>query len=100
MPEAETEILGLHAIVDGSVQGVGFRYFVRNEAQSLGLTGWVRNLWDDTVEVYAEGERAHLKLLLKALYRGPSAATVTGVNYEWKAASGDFKSFHIRLTSV
>ncbi len=50
----------LHAWVEGRVQGVGFRYFVQDEAQSLGLSGWVRNVGDDKVEVWAEGKQADL----------------------------------------
>jgi acylphosphatase len=51
----ETNHACLHAIVEGRVQGVGFRYFVLEVAELLGIYGWVRNRWDDTVEVLAEG---------------------------------------------
>ncbi len=96
---AETEKTRLHAVVEGRVQGVGFRYFVLDSAQSLGCTGWVRNRWDDTVEVIAEGERSDLDRLLQALRRGPSAAYVTNVNVDWQPANGEYSSFYVRGTA-
>ena len=90
---AEQDITRLHAIVQGRVQGVGFRFFVVENAQRLDVTGWVRNRWDDTVEVVAEGPRPTLEKLVKALNRGPSGAFVTSVKTEWKPATGEFKRF-------
>lgn len=95
---AETGKMRLHAIIEGRVQGVGFRYFVLDSAESLGVTGWVRNRWDDTVEVTAEGERPDLEKLLKALQRGPSAAYVSQVKTDWEPATGEFSGFHVRGT--
>ncbi len=89
----------LHAIVEGRVQGVGFRYFVFDQAYGLGLTGWVRNRWDGSVEVTAEGKVAILNKLLAALYRGPRGSFVTGVNAMWQAATGEFSEFRVRQTS-
>jgi acylphosphatase len=86
----------LHAIVEGYVQGVGFRAFVIDQARKIGVTGWVRNRWDTSVEVCAEGERAHLENLLEALKRGPSAANVREVQAEWQTASGEFIDFRLR----
>lgn len=86
-------------IVNGRVQGVGFRYFVKDTAQSLGLTGWVRNRWDDTVEVLAEGDRHKLEQLLAALKRGPRAAVVEDVQIEWLPYQGEFGGFNIKSTS-
>ena len=94
----EMETARLHAIVEGYVQGVGFRYFVQDSALAFGLTGWVRNRWEGTVEVLAEGERSTLEKFLTTLYRGPSSATVTGVDPEWSPATGEFRSFSVRLT--
>jgi len=86
----------LHAIVSGMVQGVNFRYYTRERAQRLRLTGWVRNLWDGTVEVLAEGPRPALEKLLEFLHHGPSAASVTGVQAEWLPAADEFTSFETR----
>jgi acylphosphatase len=88
----------LHAIVQGLVQGVGFRYFVLDRAADFGLTGWVRNRWDGSVEVTAEGARPGLEALLNALYRGPRNADVRGVQPEWLPASGEFSDFSLKRT--
>ena len=66
----------LHVRVTGVVQGVGFRWFVRERARRLGLSGWVRNLRDGTVEVAAEGDAGQLELLRRELHRGPNGARV------------------------
>ena len=95
----EAENARLHAIVEGYVQGVGFRSYVQETAIHLRLTGWVRNRWDGSVEVNAEGPKPDLEKLLSALRRGPRASTVSGVTSEWKAATGEFNSFHVRMTS-
>lgn len=89
----------LHAIIQGHVQGVGFRYFVQGKAKSLGLTGWVRNRWDGSVEVLTEGKRTELDSLLEALYRGPRGATVTNLDPKWQEATGEFLDFQVRMTA-
>lgn len=66
-------------IVRGRVQGVGFRWFVDHEARELGLTGWVRNNFDGTVEVLAVGNEHQLTVLRRKLERGPRAARVDEV---------------------
>jgi acylphosphatase len=66
-------------IVRGRVQGVGFRWFVDNEARKLGLAGWVRNNVDGTVEVLAIGSDQQLHALLGRLQEGPRAARVDQV---------------------
>lgn len=95
----ETQIIRLHTIIEGTVHGVGFRAFVQDQATRLGVTGWVRNRWDGSVEVVAEGERSVLESLLTSLYRGPRAAYVTGVTPEWQSANGEFRNFSVRVTS-
>lgn len=66
-------------VVEGAVQGVGFRYFVRHRASALGLGGRVRNLADGSVEVVAQGTPKALAELEAALWRGPSLAHVSRV---------------------
>ena len=66
----------MHVRVKGFVQGVGFRWFVRERARRLGLAGWVRNLPDGSVEVAASGDPGQLDLLREELLRGPRGASV------------------------
>lgn len=89
----------LHAIIEGRVQGVGFRMYVLEKARSLQLTGWTRNRWNGDVEVLAEGTRPALDVFLNYLRSGPPAATVINLNAEWSEASGEFKRFEVRSTT-
>ena len=66
--------------ITGRVQGVGFRWFVREEARRLGLSGWVTNLDSGHVEVAAGGEASSLSRLRTALAVGPSGASVSSVS--------------------
>jgi acylphosphatase len=86
----------LHAVVSGIVQGVNFRYYTAREAQSLGMTGWVANRWDGTVEVVAEGIRADLQALLDWLRHGPPSAQVDGVESAWEEPTGEYDAFRVR----
>lgn len=86
----------LHAIVTGIVQGVNFRYYTRQQARRLLLTGWVRNRVDGSVEVIAEGKREALEQLLDFLRTGPPSARVEGVEVTWSDAAGEFSTFEIR----
>lgn len=86
----------LHAIVEGRVQGVSFRYYTTVTAHQLSLTGWVRNRTDGTVEVVAEGDKVHLSQLLEFLRQGPPAALVRDVRIDWAQATGEFAHFDIR----
>ncbi len=93
MPDEEN--VRLHALVDGRVQGVGFRAFVVDMAEILDLTGWVRNMDDGKVAVLAEGPRDKLEKLLEYLRRGPRGSWVSGVEQEWQAATGEFTRFSV-----
>ena len=99
MSQKENEEARLHAIVEGRVQGVNFRYFVEENAFALDLKGWVRNRWDGTVELVAEGQRQSLEKLLAAVHLGPRASHVSKVWPDWLPATGEFKDFRIRRTS-
>ena len=91
------DVVRLHAIIRGFVQGVSFRYYTYRQAQTLGLHGYVRNRWDSSVEVVAEGERQAVEKLLSWLHRGPPAAEVESVDHEWQEAKGDSGQFEVRL---
>jgi acylphosphatase len=86
----------LLAIVHGRVQGVSFRYYAQRRAGELGLTGYVRNLWDGSVEVLAEGSRADLEEFLAFLHVGPRSAFVSQVDTQWSTATNAFERFEVR----
>ena len=83
-------------VIAGRVQGVGFRWFTHDTAAREGVLGWVRNLPDGRVEVFAEGEQASMDRLEAALRRGPAAARVVTFETEEHAPSGRFNEFEIR----
>jgi acylphosphatase len=91
------DVAHLSATVYGRVQGVFFRYFVRDVARRLGLKGYVHNLASgDAVEVQAEGEKRQLNKLLEQLKVGPSGARVERVEVKWANYSGRFDDFSVR----
>lgn len=89
----------LHVLIDGRVQGVGFRFFVMEKANLLGIYGWVRNTYEGKVEVLAEGERTTLEDFLSYLKRGPRAAFVNDIQIQWDNGSGQFSEFNIHSTN-
>jgi acylphosphatase len=78
----------LHVVVRGRVQGVGFRWFVREAARRLELSGWVTNRDDGGVEVVAQGAEFALEKFRRQLGRGPDGAVVASVE-ELEAETGD-----------
>lgn len=85
----------LRAIVSGRVQGVSFRYYTKKEADQLGVTGWVRNNHDRTVELLAEGNSEQLARLHTFLQTGSPDARVDNVDATYSEASGEFSSFEV-----
>lgn len=82
--------------IGGHVQGVGFRWWARRQAQMLGVTGWVMNANDErTVEVVAEGATDALDELERRLRAGPSGARVESFRATRGPASGEFERFDI-----
>ena len=88
----------LHVVIDGRVQGVGFRNYVMTKADLLELTGWVRNVGDNQVEVLAEGETGRLTIFLDYLRRGPRSAFVTNLSQSWEPATGEFSYFDVHYS--
>ena len=83
-------------LISGRVQGVSFRYFTQRTARALGLTGWVRNRPDGSVEALFEGVRATVEQVLAACCQGPPAAEVTEMQVEWETADKEFIDFTVR----
>ena len=86
----------LQALIQGRVQGVFFRAAVENWATGLDLTGYVRNLPGNMVEVTAEGEKPQLEKLAEHLKVGPPAAKVEVIRITWPEYTGEFTRFRIR----
>jgi len=81
--------------VRGVVQGVGFRYYVKGEAEKLGLKGCAKNLSDGGVEVIAQGHSDQLKLLINYVSSGPLSAEVSDVEVSWSKPRALIKDFNI-----
>jgi acylphosphatase len=77
------------AIVHGMVQGVGFRYSAQREADRLGVSGWVRNRADGTVEAEVEGDERDVAAMLDWLASGPSGADVRDLDVEERSPAGE-----------
>ena len=82
--------------VEGRVQGVGFRYFVREQAEQLALTGWVRNESDGSVEGEIQGEAEGVERMLLALEQGPCASRVDGLQKSPRPVGEGERGFQIR----
>ena len=83
-------------IVNGLVQGVGFRYFVYREANNLGVKGFVKNLYTGEVVTVAEGEKALVAELINKIKIGPSHAAVKNFHVDWQEPSNEFTTFEVR----
>lgn len=87
----------LHMTARGRVQGVGFRFFVREQAARYGVNGWVRNRADNSVEIRAEGDRDTLLEFMERIREGPHFGRVSDLEVEWGDPSRDFTSFTIEF---
>ncbi len=79
----------------GRVQGVFFRSTMRDVARELGLTGWVRNVPDGTVEAVVEGDKTAVERIVAWAHEGPPLARVEKVDIKWEPYKGEFKDFRI-----
>jgi acylphosphatase len=82
-------------MVRGRVTGVFFRAAAQREAKRLGITGWVRNRNDASVEILAEGEEDSIKEIVSWAHHGPSAARVESVDVRYRSYTGEFSDFRI-----
>lgn len=92
-PDPNTRIETYYVRVHGVVQGVGFRHATVRQAHSLGITGWVANLADGSVEAMVQGPVEQIDRMLEWLRRGPPAARVTGFSSEERAIERRFARF-------
>lgn len=83
-------------VVNGLVQGVGFRYFVIRRAQKLGLKGYTKNLYSGEVLTEVEGDEGLILELIKELKVGPSHAHVKNCVVEWSECNDEFSNFDVR----
>jgi acylphosphatase len=89
------EAMGFFAVVEGRVQGVGFRYSVFHLARQLGLNGWVKNTMNGAVELFAEGRTENIEKLAVWLKKGPPGAKVENIRIDRVEYSGQYDSFTI-----
>ena len=89
-------MLELYLKIFGDVIGVNFRYYAKLKADDLGITGWVKNLSDGSVQIVAQGEKTNLEKFLKWARQGPNAARVDKVEIGWAKSEKKFAEFEIR----
>jgi acylphosphatase len=85
----------VHAIITGKVQGVFFRMETQRAARNYGVTGWVRNKMDGSVDAVMEGNEADVKSLLAWCQEGPPHARVSNVDVIWQDYTGEFETFEV-----
>lgn len=91
--KSQTDLVTYHLVISGRVQGVFFRDSMRREAQNLGVTGWVRNRRDGSVEAIVQGAQAAVTAILDWAHHGPPAANVDSVTIE--SIEGEYHDFFI-----
>lgn len=85
-----TQPKSVHVVISGRVQGVGFRYWVQNTARDLGISGWVRNRRDGSVEAVFSGASADVDRMIDASRQGPAYASVDSLQeHEWEETVAD-----------
>jgi len=86
----------VHVVIYGIVQGVGYRYSTYRKALQLGITGWVRNKSDGSVEAVFEGSHEKLEEMLSWCRKGPSGAYVSEIDVQWEEGDERYNNFEIR----
>jgi acylphosphatase len=94
--ETPQDHVRVHLKISGRVQGVFFRATTVAQAQRLGVTGWVRNRPDGSLETVAEGSRAKIDEFIAWCRHGPAGAQVRQFDISWQRPTGEFNGFHIR----
>ena len=93
----QTLIHAVHMIARGRVQGVGFRFFVRDQASRYGIKGWVRNREDGSVEIHSEGPKDLLDEFVAVVKEGPWFGLVSDLEVDWVEPTNDYTSFGIEF---
>ena len=89
------EAVRVHVIISGRVQGVCYRMETQRAAEKWGVSGWVKNRPDGTVEAVFEGDRTSVNQMLQWCRKGPPFSKVSHVDVRWEAYIGEFKGFDI-----
>lgn len=89
-------MIGCHCLINGHVQGVGYRMAARQQAESLDINGWVRNLPDGRVEMWLEGDEQRVEEMLDWAHQGPRFAGVTRIDKQHQSATEKYQDFSIR----
>jgi acylphosphatase len=97
---SKMEHLRAQVVIHGLVQGVFFRASTREEALRIGVSGWVRNLPDGTVQALFEGEKKKVEELIGWCHKGPPGARVSTVDIIWEPYKGEYQRFDIRYGYV
>ena len=87
--------IGAHLLIKGRVQGVGFRFFALSWAEKLGLTGWIKNNYDGSVESEVEGDRSAVEEYIAQMKTGPRWSYVSDVQVEYKPYEGIYPRFDV-----
>lgn len=85
-----------HIMIRGFVQGVGYRKWARKEAQKMGITGWIRNLPDGSVEALLQGPKETVGILLATYKKGSFLSEIEEVDVVWEQQKETFSDFSIR----
>ena len=80
----------------GLVQGVGFRFWVERQAKMFSIVGWVKNLYNGSVKIVAEGEEEDLQKLIDLCYTGSESTSVSNIKVKWRKYQKEFRRFEIR----
>ena len=85
----------LQVLFSGRVQGIGFRYTVKQTALGYEVTGWVKNLADGRVELLVEGERGELEAFQAAILEAGLRRFIRETQSDWSNGTGEFREFEI-----
>lgn len=89
-----------HVVVEGVVQGVGYRYFVMKQGRALGLSGFVQNLPDGSVEAVIEGDENDIAVMIREMKNGPFMARVDNLHLDWGEFTGKFLGFSVQFPEI